>query len=305
MMKANSIIFTLVLVSGNCVGFAPGHQLYPHEKWGLDFDVLSSYSETTKSYDIVVLVEKKKELRKLQDLVLEVSDNEGELISASLNIRTYNEQLNIHGKAVKKFTGAKLTIKREYLERSVLWLEGPTFLHIAHLSDFVPAHADALIDGALIDRVLGIALPPQSSAWHTPERVRDELGRAFGAATLIVEGTVTNESARIPSASGKWIKGWPETYPVFNISLTTFWRGSSNETTIIVEHMGSGSSIDTSAFPDKGFLNGARYVFFLRPNDQVSKWSGRKIWRIIKGVPIRNAASRAPGEPLSDDAKSQ
>jgi len=56
MMKANSIIFTLVLVSGNCVGFAPGHQLYPHEKWGLDFDVLSSYSETTKSYDIVVSI---------------------------------------------------------------------------------------------------------------------------------------------------------------------------------------------------------------------------------------------------------
>lgn len=60
------------------------------------------------------------------------------------------------------------------------------------------------------NHLLSIARPQQSYPWHTPERVRDELRHAFAAATLIVEATVTNESARITSASGKWIDGWPE-----------------------------------------------------------------------------------------------
>lgn len=56
--------------------------------------------------------------------------------------------------------------------------------------------------------------------------------------------------------------------------------------------MRSGSSIDISAFPDRYFRNDERCVFFLRPNDRVSKWSGRKIWDIVKGVPVKDAGEQ-------------
>jgi hypothetical protein len=141
MLKSISIILALVLITEYAPGFEAGDQLYSEQKRGLDFDVVSRYSDTAKTYEIVVLIEKKGKLRNLENLELEVRDKEGKanLMSAGLTIRTYKEELTIHGRTVQKFTGAKFCIKSEYLEGTRLRLELPGFVYIARLRDFVSA----------------------------------------------------------------------------------------------------------------------------------------------------------------------
>jgi hypothetical protein len=60
-------------------------------------------------------------------------------VSAELNIRTYKEELNVNGKVVQKFTGAKFSIKNEHLEGTRIRLELPGYVYIARLKDFVHA----------------------------------------------------------------------------------------------------------------------------------------------------------------------
>jgi hypothetical protein len=143
MLKSISTIVALMLIAVSAPGLEAGEQLYPEQKRGLDFDIVSKYSDTAKTYHIVVLVGKKGKLRKLEKLELEVRDKEGEtvLMSADLNIRMYKEKLTIHGRVLEKFTGTQFSIKSEYLEGARLRLELPGFVYIARLKDFVHAKA--------------------------------------------------------------------------------------------------------------------------------------------------------------------
>jgi hypothetical protein len=141
MLKSVFAMLALILIAGSASGLEAGEQLYPEQKRGLDFDIVSKYSDSAEAYDIVVLVGKKGKLRRLEKLELEVRAKEGEtvLMRANLNIRPYKEELTIQGRVLEKFTGTKFSIKSEYIEGTRLRLELPGFVYIARLKDFVHA----------------------------------------------------------------------------------------------------------------------------------------------------------------------
>jgi hypothetical protein len=65
-LKCISIILASVFSVSSSLGLEAGEQLYPEKKRGVDFDIVSDYSNTTKSYSIVLLVQKRGKLRTLE-----------------------------------------------------------------------------------------------------------------------------------------------------------------------------------------------------------------------------------------------
>jgi hypothetical protein len=134
-----------------------------------------------------------------------------------------------------------------------------------------------------VDRIIAEAAFQQD-----PTRAKEEIQWALDSATLVVKGSVVNSNTSVKASTNQNEvspgQGW------FSIVVhpQDVLYGKWDARDIFMTDLYRGFQIDGSVFPLKySFTNDEHGVFFLKPDEERSRWCQTNVFEEIKVVPTK------------------
>ena len=141
----------------------------------------------------------------------------------------------------------------------------------------------------------------QATFQPDPSRAKEEIKDALDSATLVVRGVVVNSNTSVKASTNQTEVSPGQGWFAIVIRPQEVLSGKWDDRDLFMSDLYQGFVLDSSTFPHKySFTNGERCVFFLKPDEDRSRWCRTNVTVRRCRLTVMGGADLAAGDAMLD-----